>query len=103
MLYGDLIDLRVREVSADALDAIRPLARRHGFRHTNADVVRFAVGLADAVRRRIDETGTLEGLGVSLDWPRPRPRKSCRRRPQTQVEMTLAALDQVTGTRVEFP
>ena len=47
MPSNDLADVEVGGLSADALDAIRPLAWRHGFRHANSDVVHFAVGHGD--------------------------------------------------------
>ena len=43
------VDVRARGVSADALDAIRPLARQRGYAHTNNDTIRFAVLLAASI------------------------------------------------------
>ena len=49
MASANLIEVRARRLPAEALDAIRPLARRCGFRHNLNDIVRFAAELAAAV------------------------------------------------------
>lgn len=46
----DYIEVRVRGVSAPNLDAIRPLARKYGYRQSISDLVRFAVNYAASVR-----------------------------------------------------
>ena len=72
----DTLDAHVRELSADDIDAVRPLARRHGFRPTTSDVLRFAVRLAAALRRHANAEGTVEGLPEDFSWP-----ENVRRKP----------------------
>jgi hypothetical protein len=64
-------DVHTRDVSVAALDAIRPLARRRGFRHTNSDAVRFAVRLTAEISRCSMREHS--GLVFPLDfkWPAP--------------------------------
>ncbi len=70
---ADLIEIRVRAVSATDLDAIRPLARKCGFRHTIADLVRFAIALTANVSRRASQHGTIPGECDNI----PRPDRAC--------------------------
>lgn len=41
-----VIEIRARGLRADVVDRLRCVAREHGYRHTNSDVVRFALWLA---------------------------------------------------------
>jgi len=72
----DSVNVKVMGMDADALDAVRPLARRCGFRHTNSDVLRFAIGLAAAVGKADGRTTVekvLAGLRPKAQERRPRP------------------------------
>ena len=98
----DLIDVRVRELSASDLDAVRPLARQFGFRHTNSDVLRFCVGLAAEAGRRLGPDGTVDGFPLDFRWPLP---KRPRYRPR-QSRHTDEADDSRVRTgygRIQFP
>ena len=59
----DQLEIRVRRVSADAVDAIRPLARRVGFRSSVSDLVRFAVLLASEAASAADDMNVAELVG----------------------------------------
>lgn len=77
---ADQLDVRVREVSATDLDAIRPIARQCGYRQTVADLVRFAVALAANISRLVSQRGGAPGAGDDVPWPR-RVRNLKNRRP----------------------
>jgi hypothetical protein len=66
----DSIEVHVHSLSADTVDAIRPLARRHGFRLSIADTVRFAVELAARLSRLANDEGTIDGLPADFAWPK---------------------------------
>ncbi len=70
MLKVDLLDAHVRALSADDVDAVRPLARRYGFRPTTADTLRFAIELAAALSRCSTDDGTVAGLPEGFTWPK---------------------------------
>ena len=102
MTSHDLIDVRVREISANDLDAVRRLARQFGFRHTNSDVLRFCVGLAAEVGRRLGPDGIVDGFPLDFRWPLPK-RPRCR---QQQTRHTVEADGSRVGTgygRIQFP
>ena len=88
----DLIDVRVRELSANDLDAVRRLARQFGFR----------VGLAAEVGRRLGPDGIVDGFPLDFRWPLPK-RPRCR---QQQTRHTVEADGSRVGTgygRIQFP
>lgn len=62
MAEQSLVDVKVRRVSTEALDTIRPVAQQHGYKYTNADVVRFAIALAVSMSRRVTHAGLIEEL-----------------------------------------
>ena len=66
----DLLNAHVRALSADDIDAIRPLARRHGYRPTLTDTLRFCVELAAALSRHVDNNGVIAGLPEGFSWPK---------------------------------
>lgn len=99
----DLVEVRVRDVSADALDAIRPLARRHGFKHTNADVIRFAVELACAVSSYVADRGHAQGFPADFEWPRAANRTESRHGPNGRYQALRRALDCMPGKTITFP
>ncbi len=70
----DYIEAHVRYLSADALDSIRPLARRCGFRPAMADVVRFAVEFVAALYGHADDNGCIPFLPDDFRWPRAMPK-----------------------------
>ncbi|MFH1747700.1 MAG: hypothetical protein ABIG44_11740 [Planctomycetota bacterium] len=77
----DLMDVRVRDVSAADLDAIRPLARGCGYRHTIADLIRFAVALAANLGRRTNQQGMYLRNDLAIPWP-TKPRNRGKKRPR---------------------
>jgi hypothetical protein len=98
----DLIDARVRELSANDLDAVRPLARQFGFRHTNSDVLRFCVGLAAEVGRRLGLDGIVDGFPLDFRWPLPKRPRYQRRHSRQPVEADDARATTGYG-RIQFP
>ena len=66
----ELVEVRARGVCADCLDVIRPLARRHGYRHTTTGAIRFAVDLAAAITRYANRDGSVPGFPEDFRWPR---------------------------------
>ncbi len=66
----DLLNAHVRALSADDIDAIRPLARRHGYRPTLTDTLRFCVELAAALSRHVDNNGVIAELPEGFSWPK---------------------------------
>ena len=99
----DLVEVRVRDVSADALDAIRPLARRHGFKHTNADVIRFAVELACAVSSYVADSGHTQGFPAGFEWPRAANRAESRHGSNGRYQAFRRALGSMPGKTITFP
>ena len=97
----DLIEVHVHSISADTVDAIRPLARRHGFRPSISDTVRFAVDLAACLSRLVNEQGRIDGLPADFAWP-----KGIReeRREQAQQRDRFGPIQlNLPGERYEFP
>lgn len=63
MLDNMVVEVRARQLPAAALDLVRPLARRCGYKHTNNDVVRFVVRLGAAIATADPDTP----LGIILN------------------------------------
>ncbi len=101
--FTDLTDVHARRVSIDALDAIRPLARRHGFKHTNADVVRFALQLAAGISRCGGEGGTVVWIPEDLEWPRPEGRSGCRGQTSSPAGVTECRVKEPWAPGFKFP
>ena len=99
----DLVDVRARAVSANALDAVRPLARRHGYRHTLSDLVRFAVELAAEISRRANQSGTAPGFPEDFQWPCPKQRGQSHPGQQLRPGSVRPGVDDPGAIRVEFP
>lgn len=103
MPHDDLISVRVRRVSAQALDDVRPLAQRHGFSHTNADAVRFAVLLVGKIGRRIQRRDSLDALLSDIDWPRRSGRRSQNASGNGRIEQTMRTPGEDSPGSFEFP
>ena len=69
MKSAETREVHVTGVCADALDAIRPFARRHGFSSSTSDAIRFAVALAAAMKRYANLNGVVAGLPKEFIWP----------------------------------
>ncbi len=69
----DFLDVRVRQLPAEALDVLRPIARRYGYRHTHCDVLRFAVRVATVLAQASDQTPAAELWARVRPKPPPQP------------------------------
>lgn len=65
----ELTHVHVRALDAAALDQIRPFARRHGYRPSIADSVRFAVDLTARLAELADDNGRITAWPDSFPWP----------------------------------